>query len=125
MPDTDLGFEIMSMGDKKYLSKAKMENDIFRFFIETMVEEIVVNDKPFDLYKEQLKRLCTAEGVDYDNLECDLEDFIQTMQIGLRGDPYAGALGMAIVFKDCEECYVSEEKVEEICEKMANFGGKM
>lgn len=95
----------MSMGDKKYLSKAKMENDFFRFFIETMVEEIVVNDKPF-LYKEQLKKLCTAEGVDYDNLECDLEDFIQTMQIGLRGDPYAGALGMAIVFKDCEECYV-------------------
>lgn len=108
----------MSMSNNKYLETAKMEDDFFRFFIETMVEEIVVNNKPFDRYKKQLEKLCMAEGVDYDNLECDLEDFIETLQIGLKGDPYASTLGMALLLQDCEKCYVSEQKVEEISKKL-------
>ena len=55
----------------------------FRGFVESMVEEIIHEEKPFESYKDELKSQCTVEGVDYDNLVYDLEDFIEELSIGL------------------------------------------
>ena len=80
-----------------------------------MVEEIVLEDKPFDLYKEELKKRCEEEGVRYDDLECDLEDFLENLNMGIKSpDGLAVAMAMGFALEDAEKCYVSEEKIEEI-----------
>lgn len=88
----------------------------FRCFVESMVEEIILVDKPFDSYKVELKKRCEDVGVDYVNLECDLEDFIENLNMGIKSpDCLAIGMAMAFVFEDAAKCYVREEKIEEIC----------
>lgn len=89
----------------------------FRGFVESMVEEIVIEDKPFDSYKDELKKHCEDVGVDYVDLECDLEDFIENLNMGIKSpDCLAIGMAMAFVFEDAAKCYVREEKIEEIGE---------
>ena len=57
-------------------SNLKLES--FGYFVESMVETIVLEEKSFDSYKEELKKLCEKEGVDYVDLECDLRNFLRT-----------------------------------------------
>ena len=52
-------------------------------FIENMVEEIVLEDRTFNSYKDELQRRCEEAGVDYVILEYELEDFL-TNRIGGR-----------------------------------------
>ena len=86
-----------------------------RGFVETMVEEIILEDKPFDSYKDELKKHCEEEGVDYNILEYDLEDFLYDLDMGIKSpDGLAIAMAMANAFEDAEKCYVREEKIEEI-----------
>ena len=86
-------------------------------FIEQMVEEIVLVDKTFHEYKDELQRRCEEAGVDYNNLECDLEDFLQNLNIGIKS-PDGLAIGMAMAFamEDAGKCFVSQEKLEQIVE---------
>lgn len=51
--------------------------DGFRGFVESLVEEIILEGKPFESYKDELKSQCKIEGVDYENFVYDLEDFIE------------------------------------------------
>ena len=82
-----------------------------------MVEEIILEDKPFDSYKNELKKRCEEVGVDYCNLECDLEDLLENLDMGIKSpDCLAIGMAMAFVFEDAAKCYVREEKIEEICE---------
>ena len=84
-------------------------------FIEQMVEDIVLEDKSFDTYKEELKKRCMDAGVDYNNLECNLEDFIENLNIGIKSpDGLAIAMAMAYAMEDAGACYVSQEKIEQI-----------
>ena len=52
--------------------------------IENMVEEIILEDKAFDEYKIEVQNRCEETGVDYNNLECDLEDFIENLNMGIK-----------------------------------------
>jgi hypothetical protein len=89
----------------------------FRCFVESMVEEIILEDKPFDSYKDELKKRCEKVGVDYSDLECDLEDLLEKLDMGIKSpDCLAIGMAMAFVFEDAAKCYVREEKIEEICE---------
>lgn len=89
----------------------------FRGFVESMVEEIILEEKPFDSYKDELKRLCENEGVDYDNFVYDLEDFIEELSIGLgSGDGLAVEMGIGFAMMDAEIYYVRKEIIEEICD---------
>ena len=47
-----------------------------RQYIEALVEEVVLEGKPFEDYKKYLRRFCNAEGVDYFTLERNLIEFI-------------------------------------------------
>ena len=49
-------------------------------FIDAMVEEIVLEGKPFDTQKKYLKKFSENEGLDYETLESKLSDFIEVMQ---------------------------------------------
>ena len=101
---------------KNMIPKELPKLEGFRGFVEALVEDIILNDKPFDSYKEELKKQCEEEGVDYDNLECDLEDFLEDLNIGIKSpDGLAIAMAMAFALEDAEKCYVREEKIEEIC----------
>lgn len=89
----------------------------FRDFVESMVEEIILDEKPLDSYNEELKKQCENEGVDYDNFVCDIEDFIEDLSIGIKSpDGLAIAMAMTFAFEDAKKCYVREEKIDEICE---------
>ena len=93
------------------------KHDNFQTFIESMVEEIILDDKPLDSYNEELKRLCENEGLDYNNFVCDLEDFLENLNIGIKSpDGLAIAMAMAFALEDAEKCHVREEKIEEIVE---------
>lgn len=88
----------------------------FRGFVEAMVEDIILDDKPLDSYNEELKSQCKVEGVDYENLVYDLEDFIEELSIGLgSGDGLAVAMGIGFAMMDAEKYYIRREKIEEIC----------
>ena len=86
-------------------------------YIENMVEEIILEDKAFDVYKDELQRRCEEAGVDYNNLECDLEDFLENLNMGIKS-PDCLAIGMAMAFamEDAGTCFVSQEKLEQIVE---------
>lgn len=86
-------------------------------FIENMVEEIVLENKAFDEYKDDLQRRCEEAEVDYNNLECDLEDFLENLNMGIKS-PDGLAIGMAMAFamEDAGTCFVSQEKIDQIVE---------
>jgi hypothetical protein len=87
----------------------------FRGFVEAMVEDVIIEDKPFDSYKDELKKQCEIEGVEYNDLECDLEDFLENLNMGIKSpDGLAIAMAMAFALEDAKKCYVREEKIEEI-----------
>lgn len=110
----------MSMDpNRERLRDLKPESPLydFRCFVESMVEEIILEDKPFDSYKDELKKRCEKVGVDYSDLECDLEDLLENLDMGIKSpDCLAIGMAMAFVFEDAAKCYVREEKIEEICE---------
>ena len=86
-------------------------------FIEQMVEEIVLEDKAFDDYKDELQRRCDEAVVAYNNLECDLEDFLENLNMGIKSpDGLAVAMAMAYAMEDAGKCFVSQEKIEQIVE---------
>lgn len=87
----------------------------FRGFVESMIEQIILEGKPFESYKDELKSQCKAEGVDYENLVYDLEDFIEELSIGLgSSDGLAAAMGIGFALMDAEKFYIRREKIEEI-----------
>lgn len=110
----------MSMDpDRERLRDIKPDSPlyIFRGFVESMVEEIILENKPFDSYKNELKKRCEEVGVDYCNLECDLEDLLENLNMGIKSpDCLAIGMAMAFVFEDAAKCYIREEKIEEIVE---------
>ena len=48
-------------------------------YIDSMVEEIVLEGKPFDTQKKYLKKFSEKEGLDYDKLEADITTFIEIL----------------------------------------------
>lgn len=87
----------------------------FRGFVEDMVEEILLDEKPLDGFKDELRKRCEQEGVDYVNLEVDLEVFLENLEIGIKSpDGLAVAMAMAFALRDAEKCFVSEARIDEI-----------
>ncbi len=110
----------MSMDpNREKLRELKPDSPLYDFcgFVESMVEEIILEDKSYDSYKEELKTRCEEIGVDHIDLECDLEDFLENLNIGIKSpDCLAIGIAMAFVFEDAAKCYVREEKIDEIVE---------
>ena len=86
-------------------------SDELRQYIETLVEEIVLEGKSFENNKKYLSRFSEAEGVDYESLETDLYDFFEIMEewksFHTKGSRIAAKmLGRA--------CYLSEEMMNRL-----------
>ena len=90
--------------------------DGFRGFVESMVEDIILEGNPYESYKDELKKQCEKEGVDYEYLVYDLEDFIEELSIGFGStDGLAVAMSIGFAMMDAEKYYIRREKIEEIC----------
>lgn len=88
----------------------------FRGFVESMVEDIILEGNPYESYKDELKKQCEKEGVDYEYLVYDLEDFIEELSIGFGStDGLAVAMSIGFALMDAEKYYIRREKIEEIC----------
>ena len=57
-------------------SHPKQISDGLQNFIDSMVEEIVLEDKPFNIQKKYLKTFSEKEGLDYVQLESNICTFI-------------------------------------------------
>ena len=87
-----------------------------RGFVESMVEDIILEGNPYESYKDELKKQCEKEGVDYEYLVYDLEDFIEELSIGFGStDGLAVAMSIGFALMDAEKYYIRREKIEEIC----------
>lgn len=70
------------MEDKSLFNSKQSQgiSDSLQSFIDSMVEEIVLEGKPFDTQKKYLKKFCENEGLDPEALESYLEDFFDVME---------------------------------------------
>ena len=88
-----------------------------RQFIEALVEEVVLEGKPFEDHKKYLQRFCEAESIEYESLERDLRDFFEIldewMSLHTRGSQIAASmLG--------KKCYLTEEEMNKLFSVKSN-----
>ena len=80
-------------------------------FIDAMVEEIVIEGKPFDTQKKYLKKFSENEGLDYDKLEADITTFIEILD-SLK--TAFSKLQVKLAEEKGRECHVSEKTLEKL-----------
>ena len=80
-------------------------------FIDAMVEEIVLEGKPFDTQKKYLKKFSENEGLDYDKLEADITTFIEILD-SLK--TVFSKLQVKLAEEKGRECHISEETVKKL-----------
>lgn len=91
-------------------------------FIDSMVEEIVLEGKPFNTQKKYLKKFSEKEGIDYYKLEADIATFIEML------DNFKTAFCQQQVKlaeeKGCE-CYISKDMLDKLikhCSSVREIG---
>ncbi len=80
-------------------------------FIDAMVEEIVLEGKPFDTEKKYLKKFSENEGLDYGKLEADITTFIEILD-SLK--TAFSKLQVKLAEEKGRECHISEETVKKL-----------
>ena len=92
-------------------SQPKEISEGLQSFIDSMVEEIVLEGKPFDTQKKYLKKFSEKEGLDYDKLETDINSFIEVL------DSLKAAfsnLQVKLAEEKGRECHISEPVVKKL-----------
>ena len=92
-------------------SQPKEISEGLQNFIDSMVEEIVLEGKPFDTQKKYLKKFFENEGLDYDKLETDITTFIEIL------DSFKKAfsnLQVKLAKEKGKECYISGDTVDKL-----------
>jgi len=80
-------------------------------FIDSMVEEIVLEGKPFDSQKKYLKKFSENEGLDYEKLEVDITTFIEILE-SLK--TALNKLQVKLAEEKGKECHISEDTVQKL-----------
>ena len=92
-------------------SQCKEISEGLQSFIDSMVEEIVLEGKPFDSQKKYLKKFSENEGLDYEKLEADIVTFIEIL------DSFKTAfsnLQLKLAREKGDDCHISEGMVEKL-----------
>jgi hypothetical protein len=92
-------------------SQSKTISDGLQNFIDAMVEEIVLEGKPFDTQKKYLRKFSENEGLDYDKLEADITTFIEILD-SLK--TAFSKLQVKLAEEKGKECHISEETVKKL-----------
>ena len=82
-------------------------------FIDSMVEEIVLEGKPFDSQKKYLKKFSENEGLDYDKLEADITTFIEILD-NIKKTP--NKLMEKYAVDKGHECFISDTVIAKLLE---------
>ena len=87
-------------------------SDLLRQFIEALVEEVVLEGKPFDDKKKKwLQTYSQEEGVDYASLEKNLTDFFEVLEEWKKQKSKSSQLAAQML---ATRCSLSEEAVEKL-----------
>lgn len=80
-------------------------------FIDSMVEEIVSEGKPFDSQKKYLKKFSEKDGIDYNKLETDINTFLEILE-SLK---FAfNKLQAQLAEEKGRECHISENTIKKL-----------
>lgn len=94
---------------------ANTPSEAFREYIESLVEEIVINNAVFNEHKKYLQRYSQEEGVDYTTLEKNLTEFFETLEeLKSHGSKSSERLAKMLA----NNCYLKEGKVEKLIDSM-------
>ena len=107
------------MEDRTFLTNNHPTNgisDIFREFIEALVEEVVINGEPFDAQKKWLRKRSEAEGLNYETIESNLTDLFEAVK-ELEG--HESKSGERLIGFLAKECYLSEAFVNKLIDNAA------
>jgi hypothetical protein len=101
--------ETNKMEDKSLFtnSRPRTISEGLQNFIDSMVEEIVLEGKPFDTQKKYLKKFSENEGLDYEKLEADITTFIEILD-NLK------TAQVKLAEEKGKECHISEETVKKL-----------
>ena len=92
-----------------YNNKPKEISNGLQNFIDSMVEEIVLEGKPFDTQKKYLKKFSENEGLDYEKLEADIATFVDILE-SIKDTN--NELLEKYAAEKAKDCYISEEKIK-------------
>lgn len=90
---------------------ANTPSKAFREYIESLVEEIVLNNAVFSDHKKYLQRYSQEEGLDYTELEKNLTDFFDAVE-ELKSSKSKSIERFAKML--AKDCYLEEGKVDEL-----------
>jgi hypothetical protein len=88
-------------------------------FIDAMVEEIVLEGKPFDTQKKYLKKFSENEGLDYEALEKGITELVETMREMKTSDSQTL---MRLALFQARECHVTETQIQRLAEQLKAQG---
>jgi TPR repeat protein len=80
-------------------------------FIDSMVEEIVLEGKPFDTQKKYLKKYSENEGLDYDKLEADINTFIAILDSLSKA---FSKVQVKLAEEKGKECHISDDMLKKL-----------
>lgn len=105
------------MEDESLFSKSRPRDisEGLQNFIDSMVEEIVLEGKPFNTQKKYLKKFSENEGLDYQRLEVDLLTFIEIID-SLKSTP--NRLLERIALDKGYDCFISSVIVCELLDSL-------
>lgn len=92
-------------------SQQKEISDGLQSFIDSMVEEIVLEGKPFDTQKKYLKKFSENEGLDFNKLEADISTFVEILD-SLK--TAFSKLQVKLAEEKGSDCHISEEIVKKL-----------
>ena len=92
-------------------SQPKEISEGLQNFIDSMVEEIVLEGKPFDTQKKYMKKFSENEGLDFNKLEADVTTFIEILDSLKKA---FSNLQVKLAKEKGKECYISDDMVEKL-----------
>ena len=82
-----------------------------RQYIEALVEEVVLEGKPFEDHKKYLQRFCQTEDVDYSLIETNLGTLFETVEELMAHESKGNERLLQLLAK---ECYISHDVINKI-----------
>ena len=102
---------IFSNGQPKEISEG-LQN-----FIDSMVEEIVLEGKPFDTQKKYLKKFSENEGLDYEAIEKGITELVETMR-EMKSSGSKMLIKLALI--QAKDAFVTETAVLSMAQQIGN-----
>ena len=103
------------MKDQSVYSNGHDISEGLQNFIDSMVEEIVLEGRPFDTQKKYLKKFSEKEGLDYNDLENTVNDIIEVIKEWHSFHTKSSELMARMLAK---KCFLSEKELEKLLSPM-------